>query len=309
MDITTSSHTQLTTGTRARKRRFSWLPYLLILPTLIFVVVFTLWPSLATVYNSLFRANQAVRVPQFIGLGNYLNLIQDPVFLQVLRNTALFVVTTVPLSMGLGLALALLLNQKLRAIGIFRLAIFYPTILPLVSAATIWLFMYTPDYGVVATFLRPFGIRGQNWLGNPDLALWAIIVMTIWKQTGYYMIFYLAGIQNLPQDVFEAVALDGATLWQEIRYITFPLLSATTLFVTTIAVVAAFQMVDQVYIMTQGGPDNASNLLMYHIYETQFRFQDRGEANAMTVLLVLILLMFTISNFLWFEGRTTYESD
>ncbi len=304
-----TSLAQVKTEARARRPRLSCLPYLLILPTLIFVVVFTIWPSLTTVYQSLFRANQAVRVPQFIGLGNYINLVQDPVFLKVLRNTAVFVITTVPLSMALGLALALLLNQKLRAIGIFRLAIFYPTILPLVSAATIWLFMYTPDYGVVATFLRPLGIRGQNWLGNPDLALWAIIIMTIWKQTGYYMIFYLAGIQNLPQDVFEAAALDGASLWQEIRHITFPLLSATTLFVTTIAVVAAFQMVDQVYIMTQGGPDNASNLLMYHIYETQFRFQDRGEANAMTVLLVLILLMFTISNFLWFEGRTTYESD
>ncbi len=297
------------TEARARRPRLSWLPYLLILPTLIFVVVFTVWPSLATLYQSLFKANQAVRVPQFIGLGNYVNLVQDPVFLKVLQNTALFVLMTVPLSMALGLAFALLLNQKLRAIGIFRLAIFYPTILPLVSAATIWLFMYTPDYGVVATFLRPLGVRGQNWLGNPDLALWAIIVMTIWKQTGYYMIFYLAGIQNLSQDVFEAAALDGATLWQEIRHITFPLLSATTLFVTTIAVVAGFQMVDQIYIMTQGGPDNASNLLMYHIYETQFRFQDRGEANALTVLLVLILLMFTISNFLWFEGRTTYESD
>jgi len=135
----------------------------------------------------------------------------------------------------------------------------------------------------------------------------ALMGMAVWKRTGYFMLFYLAGLQNLPGEVFEAAQLDGASRWQQVRHLTVPLLSATTLFVVTIAAAGSMQLVDQLYIMTQGGPDNASNLLLFHIYETAFRFQDQGQANAMTVILVSLLLVFTVGNFVVAERRVHYD--
>lgn len=271
------------------------------------MAAFTLYPTLSTAFRSLFLQNQAVRVPRFVGAENYVSLLQDETFRRVFGNTVLFLLGTVPASVVLALALALLVNRKLRGIGLVRSAFFYPTVLPMVSAAAIWLFLYQPNFGLVNQALRLLGLGAPNWLGDSSLVLPALMAMAIWKQTGYFMLFYLAGLQNLPHDVFEAAALDGASRWQQLRHLTIPLLSGTTLFVTTIAAAGSMQMVDQLYIMTQGGPDNASNLLLFHIYETAFRFQNQGEANAMTVILVALLLIFTVANFLVSERRAYYE--
>lgn len=283
------------------------LPWALVFPTALGVAAFSLFPTLATAWRSLFLQNQAVRVPRFVGLDNYVALAQDETLRRVLGNTVLFLLGTVPASVALALGLALLLNRKLRGIGLLRSGFFYPTVLPMVSAAAIWLFLYQPNFGLVNQALRVFGVPPPNWLGDSRLVLPALIVMAIWKQTGYFMLFYLAGLQNLPPDVFEAADLDGATRWQKLRAITLPLLSGTTLFVTTIAAASSMQLVDQLYIMTQGGPDNASNLLLFHIYETAFRFQNQGQANAMTVILVALLLLFTITNFAVSERRAHYD--
>jgi sn-glycerol 3-phosphate transport system permease protein len=283
------------------------LPYLLLLPTLFFVAVFTIWPLLRVVYDSLFVENQAVQVPHFTGLGNYTALFNDPGFRDVISNTLMYVIITVPISAGLALVLALLLNQKFRGLGLYRLSFFYPTVLPMVSAATIWLFMYTPGYGLINVFLNLFRIPDQNWLGTPQLALPALIILGIWKQTGYYMIFFLAGIQNLPHDIFESAKLDGASALQVVRYITLPLLMGTTLFVTTIAVVNAFETVDQIYIMTKGGPVNATNMLLFNLWQTLFSYLDIGKASAMSVILIVILLAFTAINFIYTERNATYE--
>ena len=217
------------------------------------------------------------------------------------------VVGTVPTSVVLALALALVVNRTLRGVGLLRAAFFHPTVLPMVSAAAIWLFLYQPNFGLVNQALHAVGLGSPNWLGDAQVVLPALMVMAIWKQTGYFMLFYLAGLQNLPADVFEAAALDGASRWQQLRYMTVPLLSATTLFVTTVAAAGSMQMVDQLYIMTQGGPDNASNLLLFHIYETAFRFQNVGQANALTVILVGLLLVFTVANFRFSERTAHYE--
>ncbi|MGH2513090.1 MAG: carbohydrate ABC transporter permease, partial [Candidatus Limnocylindrales bacterium] len=208
------------------------LPYLLLAPTLLFVVVFTLWPTVRVLYDSLFLSNAATPVPTFTGLGNYASLFGDPGFRQVLINTVMYMVVTVPVSVVLALALALALNRRFRGLGLFRLAFFYPTVLPMVSAATIWLFMYTPDYGLINAFLALFHIPSQNFLGTPGLALPALMVLGVWKQTGYFMIFYLAGLQGLPHEIFEAADLDGASTLQAVRRLTMPLLRGTTLFVT-----------------------------------------------------------------------------
>jgi sn-glycerol 3-phosphate transport system permease protein len=292
-----------------RRSRFgaAALPYFLILPTLVFVTVFTLWPSVRVFYDSLFIQNQAVRVPQFAGVDNYAALAADESFHSVIFNTFLYVGVTVPISVFFALVLALVLNRKLRALGLYRLAFFYPTVLPMVSAATIWLFMYTPCYGLLNVFLGVFHIPSQSWLGSSNLALIALMILGIWKQTGYFMIFYLAGLQGLSREIYEAADLDGASTIQATRYLTIPLLMGTTLFVTTIAVINAFETVDQIYIMTGGGPNNATSMLLFNLWQTLFSFLDFGKASAISVILIGVLLIFTVLNFIYTERRVTYE--
>ncbi|RME54852.1 MAG: sugar ABC transporter permease, partial [Caldilineae bacterium] len=241
-------------------RRISFLPYLLVLPTAFFVALFTAWPTILAVYQSFFRQRLNIakfREPTFIGLQNYSELLTSGDFHQVLRNTLVYVVGTVPLSIVLAFLLALLVNRRMRGIGFLRLAFFHPAVLPMVSAATIWMFFFTPDYGLFNQALRAVGYSGpENWTGNPSLALLAVMIVALWKNAGYYMIFYLAGLQNLPGDVFEAAALDGASSWQQLIHITFPLLRRTTLFISTIATISAFQTVDHIFVLTSGGPSN-----------------------------------------------------
>ncbi len=282
------------------------LPYLLIVPTLAFVTLFTIWPTLNALYLSFFKQRLNVarfREPTFIGVQNYVNLFHDPTFLQVLKNTLIYVLGTVPLSIVVAFLFAWLVNQPIRGLGWTRLSFFHPTVLPMVSAATIWMFFLTPDYGLFNTTLASLGYHGaQNWTGNPNLALLGVMLVAFWKNAGYYMIFYLAGLQNLPHEIFEAAQLDGATVLQQLRYITFPLLRRTTLFVSTIAFIGAFQTIDHIFVLTQGGPSNASNVLLYYLWQIRFENQDVGKASAVTVVLILVLLFFTVSNF-WLSER------
>jgi len=290
-----------------RKRRNPILPYLLILPTFFFVAMFTAWPTLLAFYQSFFRQRLNIakfREPIFIGVGNYATLFNDPRFLLVLKNTIIYVLVTAPISIVLGFLFALLINRAIKGIGLARLAFFQPTILPMVSAATIWMFFFTPDYGLWNTFLQRFGYSGpQNWTGNPDLALIAIMIVAIWKNAGYYMIFYLAGLQSLPTDVYEAATLDGASWWQMLWQITFPLLRRTTLFVSTIAFIGAFQMVDHIFVLTKGGPSRASTVLLYYLWQMRFENQDVGKASAITIILIIFLLIFTVTNFALSERK------
>ncbi|RME42594.1 MAG: sugar ABC transporter permease [Chloroflexi bacterium] len=286
-------------------------PYLLLLPTLVFVTLFTAWPTLNSLYHSFFRQRLNIakyREPTFVGLGNYHDLFTDDRFIQVLKNTLIYVVATVPISILLALLFALLVNRKVRGIGLARLAFFHPAILPMVSAATIWMFFFTPDYGLFNTAISALGYRGpQNWTGNPDLALIAIMIVAIWKNAGFYMIFYLAGLQNLPSDVYEAAVLDGASGWQILWRITVPLLRRTTLFVSTIAFIGAFQTVDHIFVLTGGGPSRASTVLLFYLWQVRFENQDVGAASAITVILILVLLVFTVTNFLLSErGEEAY---
>src|SRR5579884_1847249 len=224
-------------GEQAR-RRTAWIAYLYLLPGLVFLVVFSLWPTLAVVYQSLFQNNLLTPDHDFVGLGNYVALLSAPLSWQVLRNTALFAVGTVPISLILALGFALLLNRKLVLLGLFRTAIFYPTVLPMISAAAIWTFIYVPSYGLMDRALALVGQPEINWLGSNATALPAVILTTIWKQSGYFMIFFLAGLQGLSADVLEASELDGASYLQTLRHVTLPLLMPTTVFVTTIALIA-----------------------------------------------------------------------
>ncbi len=296
--------------TMTRRKRLSPLPYLLILPTLFFVGLFTVWPTISSLAHSLFRQklNMAkFREPSFIGLGNYISLFTDTTFYEVLLNTALYIIGSVVPAVVLGFLFAVLINRKLKGIGFARLFLFHPTVLPMVSVATIWLFLFTPDYGLFNTILSFFGYRGpQNWTGNPSLALPAIMIVSVWKNAGFYMVFYLAGLQNLPGQIYEAARLDGAGPITTTLRITLPLLRRTTLFVTTIAFIGAFQTVDHVFVLTQGGPSDASNILLYYLWQVRFQYLDVGRASAVTVVLIFLLLIFTVSNFVMSErgGRS-----
>lgn len=294
-------------STQVSPKRRNPLPYILILPTALFVALFTAWPVLQSIYQSFFlqRLNIArLREPTFAGLENYIDLFNDPYFIQVIKNTLTYILGTVPVSIILGFFFALLVNRKIRGVGFLRLAFFHPMVLPMVSAATIWLFFFTPDYGLLNSGLRLLGYTGaENWTGNPDLALLSVIIVAIWKNSGYYMIFYLAGLQNLPEEVFEAASLDGASSWQQLWKITFPLLRRTTLFITTIAFIDAFRTVDHIFVLTTGGPSRRSTVLLYELWQQRFDFQDVGKAAAITVILILVLLIFTITNFITSERK------
>ncbi len=292
---------------QASRKRSKSLPYILIFPTAAFVALFTAWPVLLSFYQSFFlqRMNIAkFREPTFIGWGNYIDLFTDPYFIDVIKNTLTYILGTVPISIILGFLFALLVNRKVRGIGFFRLAFFHPMVLPMVSAATIWLFFFTPDYGLFNSTLRFLGYSGpENWTGNPNLALLSVVIVAIWKNSGYYMVFYLAGLQNLPSDVYEAAALDGASGWQTLWRITFPLLRRTTLFITIIAFIDSFRTVDHIFVLTGGGPSRSSTVLLFELWLTRFEYQDIGTSAAITVIFVIVLLAFTVTNFITSDRR------
>ncbi len=290
-----------------RRWRSAGIAYLYLLPGLAFLIAFSLWPAIDSAYQSLFQNNLLSQRHGFVGLANYQALVQSDLFWQVLRNTAVFSVITVPISLVLALGFALLLNRRLLLLGLYRTAIFYPTVLPMISAAAIWAFMFVPSYGLMDRALGLVGLPAINWLGDDSSALPAVMLATIWKQAGYYMIFFLAGLQSLSTDLIEASQLDGASRFQTFRRIVFPLLMPTTVFVTTIALIASILAVDQVYLMTQGGPDNATNVLLYFLYQIAFMNFDAGQASALTVILIVILFGVSWLNYRTLDLYTHYE--
>lgn len=283
------------------------LPYALVAPTLILVMVFTTWPTLKSVIDSTYRpARIADDPPAFVGLQNYADLFTPnhhigARFTRVLINTLIFAGLTVAISVPLALAFALLLNRRIRYMGLWRFSLFYPSLLPLIGAASIWAFLYSDRLGLLNLILGAVGIDPVSWLGDPNRVLYSVTFVNIWKQTGYFMIFYLAGLQNIPRDIYEAADLDGATYWQSVRYLTLPLLRRTTLFILVTALTFAFQTVEQLQPLGEGGPGDSSNLLLYFIFQNIAERRNWGYVNAMTILLVAIVLVFTIGNFIYFE--------
>ncbi|MBW4838364.1 MAG: sugar ABC transporter permease [Paenibacillaceae bacterium] len=280
------------------------LAYALLFPSLAFLAIFTFYPIIKVLDWSFYESVMSVK--RFVGVDLYQQVFQDEVFLKVLRNNLLLAAVTVPISILLAMYMAVWVNDKMRGTSLIRAAFFYPTLLPMIAIANIWLFIYTPDYGLLDKFLGCFGLEGQSWLGDPKWVLISMMVMLIWKEAGYFMIFYLAGLQALPKEVYEAAALDGAKPFQRFRKLTFPLVMPTTLFVLIIATTNSFKLVDHLYIMTKGGPNNASNLLLYHIYETAFSFWDMGNASVLTVILLVILLAVSIIYYGVLDKRIHY---
>ncbi|HWR06762.1 sugar ABC transporter permease [Sporomusa sp.] len=289
------------------KRKLDFHAWLLIFPSFVFLVLFTLYPICSTFIDSLYAENLASKIPHFIGTGNYQHLLQDQVFRQAVKNNLIIALVTVPVSIAIGLSMALFANSKIKGTSIIRAGYFYPTLLPLIAVANIWMFIYTPDYGLLSYVEHLFGLKSTNWLGDPATVLPAVIAVLIWKESGYFMIFFLSGLQNISRDMYEAARMDGAGDWQIFRKITWPLLMPTTLFVAIIALTNAFKTVDHLYIMTKGGPDNASTMILYYLYQVGFEFWDIGLASAITTVLVVLLLVITCIKFFTIDKRTHYS--
>ena len=281
--------------------------WLLLTPAAILLVAFTHYPAVATLADSFFSAGTAVRPSRFVGLDNYAALAGDPVFWQVLRNNFWFALGTIPTSIALALLMALWVNARLPGRALVRLSYFTPTVLPMIAVANLWLYFYTPQIGLLDKVTGLFGAASHNWLGNPDTVMGCLIAMTIWKEAGFFMIFYLAALQTLPPELEEAARIEGASRSYFFWRVTFPLLMPTTLFVLVNATINSFKLVDHLFILTKGGPDNASNLLLYYVYQVAFSYLDTAYAATLTVVLLFILAIFAVLQFRMIERRVHYR--
>ncbi|KQX46068.1 carbohydrate ABC transporter permease [Paenibacillus sp. Root444D2] len=280
---------------------------MLLLPSLVILMLFTFYPIYKTLILSFHHSDLAVRKPIFIGLDNYKALASDSIFWKVMSNNIWFAIGTVPTSIALALFMAVMANKAIRGKGFLRTAFFYPNVIPMIAIANVWLFIYTPQYGLLSRLLNYVEQGGLNWLGSQQLVMWALIIMIVWREAGYFMIFYLAGLQNVSRDLYEAADVDGAKPWLVFRKITMPLLMPTTLFVMIIAMTNSFKLVDHLFIMTKGGPDNASSLLLYYIYEQAFAFWDLGKASTLTIVMIAVLLLISAVQFFGLDKKIHYE--
>lgn len=289
--------------------RRQWIyAWLMLSPAMVLLITFTHFPAIQTIISSFYSTPRGRRKAVFIGWDNYTTLMEDDVFWRVLGNNFWYAVWTIPLSIVLSMSMALWVNGKLRGRGVLRMAYFTPTVLPLIAVANIWLFFYTPGFGLIDQIRGGlFGLPEQNWMGSPETALYAMIAVAIWKEAGFFMIFYLAALQTIPPSLREAASIEGASRWYYFRRILFPLLMPTTLFVSINAVINAFRLVDHIFVMTEGGPNNASSLLLFYIYQVAFDYWDTAYAATLTVVMLVILILLAIGQFFFLDRRVHYK--
>ena len=283
----------------------SGVAYLFLLPSIVFLASFTLWPILWAIWASFQRS--AGRGYVFVGLRNYIRIFSDPNAQLVIANAVIYVTFGVVIAVFGGLLLAVLMNQSLKRIGILRFPFLVTLALPMVSVASIWLFLYTPHVGLINEVMATFGLPRVNWLGDRDFALPSLFVVYTWKQIGFFALFYLAALQAISSDVLDAANIDGVQFWTRLRHVIWPLVSPTTYFVSTIAVMSALQQIDHVYVLTEGGPNNASNMALYYVYEQGFKYLKVGPAAAVTVMMLAVLLSIAILQYVYLERRIHYD--
>lgn len=290
--------------TARRQWIYAWL---MLSPAIFLLIAFTHYPALQTIVNSFYSTPRGRRKAVWLGLDNYQTLMMDDVFWKVLANNFWYAVWTIPLSIILSLAMALWVNESMRGRGFLRMAYFTPTVLPLIAVANIWLFFYTPGFGLIDQIRSLLGLAEQNWMGSPDTALYSMIAVAVWKEAGFFMIFYLAALQTIPPALREAANIEGASRWYFFRRVLFPLLMPTTLFVSINAVINSFRLVDHIFVMTEGGPNNASSLLLFYIYEVAFDYWDTSYAATLTVVMIVILILLAVGQFFFFDRRVHYK--
>jgi sn-glycerol 3-phosphate transport system permease protein len=281
--------------------------WMLLFPALLFMLIFTVYPVFRSLYLSLCKFKMGMTAPEFAGLQNYISLSQNKIFWKVIGNTIEFSLITVLPSMIIGIGLALLVNRKGKKVGFMRTAYFYPVVMPMIAVASVWMFVYMAKNGLLDQTLIRLGLKPMNVLSNKDTVLPAMAVMYVWKEAGYLMVFFLSGMQNISEEIYEAARIDGARFWTTFRKITFPLLGPTILFVSTIAFTNSFKLVDHVVIMTEGAPNNASMLLLYYLYQQGFTNFNYGISSALTVIMLVALLVVSLPRFLNQDKKVHYN--
>lgn len=262
--------------------------YALLAPSLVFLTLFTYWPVVQVLWSSVHHEGR--NAVAFVGLKNYAAIFADQAFRRALFNNVLYAAGTVIPSLVLALGFALALDRSTRFNTLLRSVLFLPVLVPLVAAASIFLFVFLPGVGLLDFYLAKLGIAGANWLGDPDVALVSIMGLTVWKNAGYYMLFFLAGLQAIPLESYEAAILDGASAWQRLRFVTLPYLRPTLAFVAVIALINVVTQVDHIFVLTKGGPSDSTNLLLFYVYQEAVERYDIGKASAATVISLAILL-------------------
>jgi multiple sugar transport system permease protein len=274
---------------------------LLLLPNIIGFLAFTLIPVIASFVLS-FTTWDMLSPIKWIGISNYTDLLHDPTFIKVFWNTIYFAGVSVPLGIVCSLLLAVALDQGANFKKFYRAAYFLPVVSSMVAVAVVWQFIYNPEYGLFNYFLSLLGIKGPNWLTSTVWAMPAVIITSVWKNVGFNMLIFLAGLQGISNDYYEAAELDGANLRQKFFYITIPLLSPTTFFVTVMSFIGSFQVFDTVFLMTQGGPARSTSVIVHYLYENAFKYFNMGYASAMAYVLFFMVFLITMIQ-LWRQRK------
>ncbi|HVJ35100.1 MAG TPA: sugar ABC transporter permease [Terriglobia bacterium] len=279
---------------------------ILLAPSLALLALFTYWPIFQVLYQSL--SVETFGGKAHLGLDNFRRLFADPHFGKAVWNNVIYGIATIIPSIALSLLFAVGLKESTRLSAILRACFVFPTLIPLVAAAALFTFIFLPRFGLIDYQLGRFGLSAVNWLGDPDLALASVIAITIWKNAGYYMLFFLAGLQGIPEDLHEAARVEGATTLQRFRRVTLPLLMPTMTFVFVIALLQVLTTVDHIILMTSGGPNDATNLILFYIYEQAAQNYDAGLAAAATVVSLAGLLALSLISLRTLEHGIHYEN-
>ncbi|WP_139488307.1 carbohydrate ABC transporter permease [Brevibacillus dissolubilis] len=282
-------------------------PYLFTAPSMLIFWLFFLYPIGYMIYLSFTSWNMIHPVKEFVGLENYQELLADPDFHQVMSNTVLYTVLSVLIALGLALVLALWLNRSGWVYSMMQGAIFSPYIISLVSVSLLWLWLMDPQYGLLNWLLGLIGLPPSPWLSHNDTAIYALVLVSVWKMVGYNTLVCIAGLQSIPKELHEAAQLDKASVWSEFWRITLPMLSPTLFFLLVVNTISSFQVFDTVKIMTQGGPVNSTNMLVYYIFEYGFEFFKIGYASAAGVVLFVLIGLMTVFHFLILSRRVHYR--
>ncbi len=270
--------------------------HLMILPCYIIYLLFVLLPVLMSVWYS-FRSYDLFTKNDFVGLKNYIRLVTDPLFIRSVKNTLYYAVGTIIPQLGIGLLLAAGLNRRIRGKEVLRLAFYLPYLVSMVSVSMLWLWIYDPATGVLNSLLKSIGMSPRRWLFDQQLALKSLMAMGIWKMVGYNMVLFLAGLQQIPQHLYEAAEIDGISPYRQFLHITFPLLQPTTFFLFIINSIQSFAVFEQVNIMTSGGPNNATTTIVHQLYTRGFVNYQMGYASSMGVVLLIFTMILTLLNF------------
>lgn len=277
-----------------------YVPYLFLLPAFILLLVFFFIPFVQTIFLSFQDYSNNIYSPMFVGLQNYIDLFKSPIFYKVLLNTFIYLFVAVPILAIFPLLLAILINQKIRGVTLYKILIYLPVIVSIVVAAIAFKWLYA-EQGILNYVVTLFGKNPIGWLTDTKWAIYSVIFVTIWKGVGYYMIIYLAALMSVPKELYEACDIDGANFWTKHLTVTIPHIMPTIALVTTISAISAMKVFAEIYVMTKGGPLNSSKTIVYYIYERAFENLDLGYASAMAVVLLLIVMVFSLVNIFCFE--------